>query len=122
MPEMSVLFGMALFFLFPMAIGVNDQQDKNNEGAYCENDNDRFVMPHFTYKIGNIRTHFSRIYTIFAEWEMDGKRGARHAFGVGLYASLPERPYETIFRSARISCSASIREPRMVSASGASRS
>ena len=122
MLEISVLFGMAFFFLFPMAIGVNDQQDKNNEATYCENDNDRFVMPNFTYKIGNVRTHFSQIYTIFAEWEMNGGRGARHAFGVGLYASLPERPYETIFRSARISCSAAIRESLMVSALGASRS
>jgi hypothetical protein len=68
-----VLFGVASFLFFPVAIGVNDQQGENNQAADSDNDDDGLVTPHIAYKIRNVRTHTFLIYTIFVESEMHVK-------------------------------------------------
>jgi hypothetical protein len=70
----SVLFGLAPFLSFPLAISVDDQQDKNNEAGDSENDDDGFVTPHIAYKIGNVRTHIFTTYTIFIELKRTTRR------------------------------------------------
>jgi hypothetical protein len=47
----SVLFRVASFLLFPVTMGVDDQQEKNNEARDNENDDDGLVTPHIAYKI-----------------------------------------------------------------------
>jgi hypothetical protein len=61
--EISVLFRVASFLLFPMAISVNDQQDKNNQADGEENDYERFISPQVAHKTGQIGIHFRSIYT-----------------------------------------------------------
>ena len=70
--EISVLFEMASFLLFTMAISVNDQQDKNNQADDEENDNERFVSPNIAYEIGEIGIHFGSIYTVPTERQNEG--------------------------------------------------
>jgi hypothetical protein len=42
----SMLFGMAFFLFFPITMGVDDQQGKNNEARDNEDDDDGLVTPH----------------------------------------------------------------------------
>jgi hypothetical protein len=48
--EISVFFRMTSLLLFPMAISVNDQQDKNNQADGEENDDEWLVSPHIAHK------------------------------------------------------------------------
>jgi hypothetical protein len=96
-----VLFGVAPFLFFPVAISVNDQQDKNNEAGDNENDDDGFVTPHIAYKIGNVRTHTFPIYTTFVECETDGKAPVALAAIVLMMAMTPSLKASTRFFSMR---------------------
>jgi hypothetical protein len=71
-PEISVLFRMASFLLFPMAVGINDQQGKNNQTGGKKDDNERLISPHIAHKTGEIGIHFRPIYTKPRERQNDG--------------------------------------------------
>ena len=68
-----MLFGVASFLLFPMAMSVNDQQDKNDEADDTDNDDDGLVTPQIAHKIDNVLTHTFPIYTTFVEFETDNE-------------------------------------------------
>jgi hypothetical protein len=42
---------VTLFLFFPMAIGVNDKKDENNQATNNQNNDDRLVMPQISHKI-----------------------------------------------------------------------
>ena len=70
--EISVLFRMTSLLLFPMAISVNDQQDKNNQADGEENDNEWLISPNIAREIGEIGIHFRSIYTTPGERQNGG--------------------------------------------------
>jgi hypothetical protein len=70
--EISVLFRVASLLLFPMAMSVNDQQDKNNQADGEENDYERLISPHIAHKTGEIGIHFRPVYTMSWESQNDG--------------------------------------------------
>jgi hypothetical protein len=43
--DFSVLFVVAFLLLFPVAVGVYDQQDKNDRAAHEQNDQQGLVAP-----------------------------------------------------------------------------
>jgi hypothetical protein len=61
--EISVLFRVASLLLFPMAIGINDQQGKNDQAGGKKDDNEWLIPPHIAHKTGEIGIHFRPIYT-----------------------------------------------------------
>jgi hypothetical protein len=72
--DISVLLGMAIFLLSPMAMGVNDQQDKNNQADGAENDDEWLVSPHIAHKTGEIGIHFRSSYTTPGETQNNGRK------------------------------------------------
>jgi hypothetical protein len=63
--EISVFFLVASFLLFPMAISVNDQQNKNGQSDGEEIDNERFVSQNIAHEIGEIGIHLRSIFGQF---------------------------------------------------------
>jgi hypothetical protein len=70
--EISVLFRVASLLLFPMAVGINDQQGKNDQTGGKKDDNEWFISPHIAHKTGEIGIHFRPIYTMPRERQNDG--------------------------------------------------
>jgi hypothetical protein len=65
--EISVLFQMASFLFFAVAISVNHQQGENNQAGGKKDYDERFIPPHLAHEIGEIGIHFRPIYTM--PWE-----------------------------------------------------
>jgi hypothetical protein len=72
MLEISVFLGMASFLFFPVAVGVNDQEAKNDQTDNKYDDNERLVSPHIAHKTRKIGAHFRLIYTMPGERQNDG--------------------------------------------------
>jgi putative Ca2+/H+ antiporter (TMEM165/GDT1 family) len=72
MLEISVFFGMASFLLFAVAMGINDQQSKNDHASGKKDDNEWLIPPHIAHKSGEIGIHCRSIYTAPRERQNDG--------------------------------------------------
>ena len=51
------------FLFVAMAMGVNHQQDENDQPADQQHDDDWLILPNRLHKIGGIRIHSLSIYT-----------------------------------------------------------
>ena len=61
---------LALLPLFPMAVSIDDQEDKYAETNKAQNDNDRPLVPKVAHKLEEVRAHrFDPTYTLLAETE-----------------------------------------------------
>ncbi|MEI6194586.1 MAG: hypothetical protein WCS42_09670 [Verrucomicrobiota bacterium] len=58
-----------------MAMGVNHQQDENDQPADQQHENDWLILPNRLHKIGGIRIHSLSIYTRLRKNQIRGASG-----------------------------------------------